>query len=100
MITVPVSVREVKTPQPPPRDDDPTARRDRAWHRIQRSLEVVARIDDAEVLEQIDGAIDDVLAELQNSRSKRPAMSRRDSGVYPVALAEHLASGAWMRDQP
>ena len=51
MITVPVSVREVKTPQPPPRDDDPTARRDRAWHRIQRSLEVVARIDDAEVLE-------------------------------------------------
>ena len=72
MITVPVSVREVKTPQPPPRDDDPTARRDRAWHRIQRSLEVVARIDDAEVLEQIDGAIDDVLCELQNSRSKAP----------------------------
>ena len=76
-------------------------RRRHAWDRIQRSLEDVARIDDADVLEQIDGAIDDILVELSNSRSRRPAPqpSRPDSGRISVALAESLASGAW-RDRP
>ena len=100
MINVLENVREVKTPQPPPRDDDPTARRDRAWHSDPARLAGGRRPPSTMPRSWKRSMWRLTMCWRWKIRGGAPCDVTPSFSRLPVALAEHLASGAWMRDQP
>ena len=84
---------------PPVSDrDNNESRRHAAMARIRRSIEAIECQDDPDILEHIDGLIDDACWEMTHQkRREAPTATGRDSGTIPVALARSLADGTWRR---